>query len=192
MYTFVNERMAFCSESASKIVARPLAKSGTAPGKVQRGVSVAFYVIAIVSLSAFAVVIHTATPAPTTRYIIVYAKQWSYSPSVITVNQGDTVYITLVSLDVSHGLYIEGYNLGTDLVLAALGSNQTTFHFVATMSGVFIFRCDIPCGFGHAFMTGVLQVDPNNDFVTAGFLAVLVALLSSAYFVMEASSTAPG
>lgn len=144
------------------------------------------------SLLAFGAVVRPAVAAPTTVYITVYAKQWSYDPSVIQVNQGDQVVITLVSLDVSHGMYIEGYNVGAKLILASREPNSTTFSFVADKAGVFIFLCDVPCGPGHPFMTGVLKVDPDNDYSVAGLSAVIVALLGSAYFVTAVNRPSGG
>ena len=46
---------------------------------------------------------------PQTRTFEIDARQFAYSPSELKVNAGDTVTIQLVSTDVVHGLYVDGY-----------------------------------------------------------------------------------
>ena len=166
--------------------------TGSAARRGPKRATLVLLLVGVASVSAFGLTVHPAAAKPTTRFITIHAGQWAFDPTVVEVNQGDTVYIIMKSLDVSHGIYIEGYDVGAQLVLAAREPNQTVFHFVANKAGTFIIRCDLPCGFGHPLMTGALKVDPNNNFLAAGFLAVLIALLSSAYFVMSVQRTPAG
>ena len=43
------------------------------------------------------------------RHIAIDAHRFGYSPSRIMVNKGDTVVLRFSSLDVSHGLHLDGY-----------------------------------------------------------------------------------
>jgi heme/copper-type cytochrome/quinol oxidase subunit 2 len=86
------------------------------------------------------------------------ARQFAYSPSELQVNSGDTVILRLLSNDVVHGLYVDGY----DLSIEADPGQTTTLTFVANKSGSFRFRCNVTCGAMHPFMIGKLTVGTNQ------------------------------
>lgn len=96
--------------------------------------------------------------APQARTFRVDARQFAYSPSELRVNPGDTVTIQLVSTDVVHGLYVDGY----DVSVEADPGQSATLSFVADKPGSFRFRCNITCGAMHPFMIGKLAVGTNN------------------------------
>lgn len=99
----------------------------------------------------------------------VEASQFSYSPSVISVNRGDTVTIELVSTDVVHGLYVDGYGVSVE----ADPGQTKTLTFVADRSGSFRFRCNVTCGAMHPFMIGKLNVGENTTLIrSVGFLLI--------------------
>lgn len=52
--------------------------------------------------------------APQGRTFQIEARQFAYSPSKLKVNPGDTVTLQLVSTDVVHGLYIDGYDVSVE------------------------------------------------------------------------------
>ena len=52
--------------------------------------------------------------APQERTFRIDAQQFAYSPSELQVNPGDTVTIELVSTDVVHGLYVDGYDISVE------------------------------------------------------------------------------
>ena len=52
--------------------------------------------------------------APQERTFQIDARQFAYSPSELKANTGDTVTIQLVSTDVVHGLYIDGYDISVE------------------------------------------------------------------------------
>jgi heme/copper-type cytochrome/quinol oxidase subunit 2 len=97
------------------------------------------------------------------------AQQFAYSPSELKVNPGDTVTIQLVSTDVVHGLYVDGYGISVE----ADPGQTATLTFVADKSGSFRFRCNITCGAMHPFMIGKLTVGTNNWLYRSIGLAVL-------------------
>ena len=115
-------------------------------------------------------------PAPSVtakeRTFRIEAKQFAYSPSEVRVNPGDQVTIELVSTDVVHGLYIDGYGVSVE----ADPGQTTTITFVADKPGSFRFRCNITCGAMHPFMIGKFTVGGNDWLIrSAGLLALAVA-----------------
>ena len=111
-----------------------------------------------------------APPAtPQERSFEVDARQYAYSPSELQVNQGDTVSIQLVSTDVVHGLYIDGY----DVSIEADPGQTASLTFIANKSGSFRFRCNITCGAMHPFMIGKLTVGTDNWLYRSIVLAAL-------------------
>ncbi|HKJ37765.1 MAG TPA: cupredoxin domain-containing protein [Anaerolineales bacterium] len=86
------------------------------------------------------------------------ARQYAYSPSEIQANQGDTITIRLVSTDVVHGLYVDGY----DVSVEADPGQTATLTFIADKLGSFRFRCNITCGAMHPFMIGKITVGSNS------------------------------
>jgi heme/copper-type cytochrome/quinol oxidase subunit 2 len=111
-------------------------------------------------------------PAPQERTFQIDARQFAYSPSEINVNPGDTVTIQLVSTDVVHGLYIDGY----DLSVEADPGQTSTVTFIANKPGSFRFRCNVTCGAMHPFMIGKLTVGRNDWLMRSAGFAVVAAL----------------
>lgn len=110
--------------------------------------------------------------APQERTFRIDARQFAYSPSALQINPGDTVTIQLISTDVVHGLYIDGY----DLSMEADPGQTTTMTFTADKSGSFRFRCNVTCGAMHPFMIGKLTVGTNDWLVRSAGLAVVAVL----------------
>jgi heme/copper-type cytochrome/quinol oxidase subunit 2 len=111
-----------------------------------------------------------ATPSPVERTIRVQASRFAYEPGVVRVNPGDRVTIELTSLDVVHGLAVDGYD-----VEAQVDPGQTaSISFTADRAGSFRMRCSVTCGDMHPFMVGKLQVGPNTLLWRAGILSVLL------------------
>ncbi len=96
--------------------------------------------------------------APQERTFRIDARQFAYSPSELNVNPSDTVTIQLVSTDVVHGLYVDGY----DISVQADPGQTVTLTFVANKTGSFRFRCNVTCGAMHPFMIGKLSVGKDD------------------------------
>ena len=109
--------------------------------------------------------------APIDRRIRIEAGMSQFSPAVLQVNPGDRVTIELVSTDVVHGFSLDGYNFN----LTADPGQTATGTFVANQTGVFRFRCPVPCGNLHPFMIGKLQVGTNLLFGRGIVLGILAA-----------------
>lgn len=113
----------------------------------------------------------TMGAAPTDRHLRIEASMFQFTPAEITLNPGDRVTVELVATDVVHGLSLDGY----DFELTADPGQTATGTFVADKTGVFRFRCLVPCGNLHPFMIGKLQVGPNTLFWRAIALGALAA-----------------
>ena len=89
-----------------------------------------------------------------TKQFTMTAKQWEFQPPTITVNQGDLVKISIISVDVAHGFALPTFGVST-----VLRPGQTTnVEFVASKVGRFTFFCTVSCGLGHSNMRGSLIV----------------------------------
>ncbi len=106
------------------------------------------------------------------REIHVLARDYAYAPGVLRVPQGQRVTLVLEAEDVTHGLYLDGY----DVDLVAVPGRASRATFVADRPGKFRLRCSKVCGTLHPFMLGELIVTPNAPFWRAMVLAVLAAI----------------
>ncbi len=122
----------------------------------------------------FGWLIFSGSQKPISRNIIVKARQYSYDPEHLEVNKGDTLHIRLVSLDVSHGFYLEGYDVDAEIQAnlktfkvrhPSQGFNwkdTTEIFLIVNKTGKFRYRCSHTCGTMHPFMQGEMIVSPNN------------------------------
>jgi cytochrome c oxidase subunit II len=127
---------------------------------VMAGLAVAFAPLPVPSIT------------PQERTFRVDAQQFAYSPSELKVNPGDKVIIQLVSTDVVHGLYVDGY----DISIEADPGQTKTLTFIANKPGSFRFRCNVTCGAMHPFMIGKLTVGTNNWLFRSFGLALITAI----------------
>lgn len=133
--------------------------------------------------------------APRTREITVRARKYSFTPAVIRVSKGDRLVLTLVSEDVTHGFFVEGYDIEAkippeDTVLLRHPSQGGGYEpvekvvFTAHRTGKFRYRCSHTCGYLHPFMLGELIVGPNRTYSAS--LGLLLGLLPAAALVLSA------
>ncbi len=108
----------------------------------------------------------------------IWARQFDFTPAVITVQQGDHVRISLKTADVAHGFYIDGY----DINIKVSGGETESVEFVADKAGTFKIRCSVTCGPFHPFVAGkfVVQQSPNilPWLIIAGVAAVSAVSVS--------------
>ena len=62
------------------------------------------------------------------------------NPSTLTVNEGDTVRITVINEGGTHNLFVEEYNERTDIVSSG---NTRVLEFVADKAGTFNIWCEV-------------------------------------------------
>lgn len=138
----------------------------------------ALLVLSLVLMVALAIVpMATASAGPTVQEVNVKASLFAWDPPVIKVHEGDTVVLNITSLDIVHGMYVDGYDQN---VLIMPGS-VTRVEFVADKAGKFKFRCSFTCGNMHPFMIGEMVVESNNPYVGAIALSVVAAMGTLGY-----------
>jgi cytochrome c oxidase subunit 2 len=97
-----------------------------------------------------------ADPKEQTVEIDMSAYQWRFSYCHITVYEGQTVTLTLQSIDVPHGFAIDGYpEIGNTFVSPQAPSTIT---FAANKLGEFVYFCTVFCGEGHPLHKGSITV----------------------------------
>jgi cytochrome c oxidase subunit 2 len=104
------------------------------------------------------------------QFFEITAKKFSYTPKTMRVSRGDEVTIRLLSEDVTHGLYLDGYRLETRAHPGLDGS----ISFIADKTGRFAFRCSITCGEFHPYMVGFLIVEPNTRLYGFAVLTLVI------------------
>lgn len=92
---------------------------------------------------------------PEIKSFTLTAKTWSWEPSTIKVKKGDTVKLTITSVDVPHGFSLPDYGINQTIE----AGQTTTVQFTADKTGTFTFSCSIFCGEGHSDMKGALIVE---------------------------------
>jgi cytochrome c oxidase subunit 2 len=134
-------------------------------------------IIAIAVIVILFLPIPISSQTPVEKHIKIEAGRFQFSPSEITVNPGDQVTIEFTSIDVVHGLSLDGYNFE----LKADPGKSASQSFIADKPGIYRFRCSVVCGNLHPFMIGKLQVGPNLLFIRGivlGLLAVVIGIWS--------------
>jgi heme/copper-type cytochrome/quinol oxidase subunit 2 len=136
---------------------------------------------ALIIISVTAVGLGRGLPATAnqaqTREFEIDAAQFHYSPSIIRVDKGDRVVIKFRATDVSHGMYVDGY----DVEVNANPGRTQTLEFVADRAGKYQFRCSQTCGSLHPFMIGWLVVRSNGPFTASLGLVALVVVGTVAF-----------
>jgi heme/copper-type cytochrome/quinol oxidase subunit 2 len=135
------------------------------------------------------------SPSPVKKDISIKARQYAYEPAKLEANMGDTLIISLASLDVVHGFYLEGYDTDAEIypgkkkikVRKPSEGNEwedaDLITIVANKPGKFRYRCSHTCGTMHPFMQGELIVSPNIPYhagigVFIGFFCGLFIMLA--------------
>lgn len=106
------------------------------------------------------------------KFFEIKAKKFSYNPNILRVNKNDTVKIRLISEDVHHGFYVDGYGIKTSAYPGQAGSLK----FIADKGGRFSFRCSVTCGEFHPYMVGYLIVEPNERFNLFIVLTIILGI----------------
>ncbi|HKZ49878.1 MAG TPA: cupredoxin domain-containing protein [Candidatus Nanoarchaeia archaeon] len=83
----------------------------------------------------------TPTPTPTgeVKEFTIDEKAFAITPATITVNEGDTVKLTVISEDIQHTFTID--ELGVNEPISAGAAK--TFEFVASQKGTFKYYCAV-------------------------------------------------
>lgn len=74
-----------------------------------------------------------------TKEFTIWARQFDFTPAVITVQQGDHVRVNLKTADVAHGWYIDGY----DVNIKVSGDKTESVEFTVDKAGIFQYACGL-------------------------------------------------
>jgi heme/copper-type cytochrome/quinol oxidase subunit 2 len=129
--------------------------------------------VAVGLLAVVVVTVPSASPVtpPGEREVRVRARQYAYEPAMVRASRGDRVTVVLEAEDMTHGLYVDGY----DREVVAVPGQPARLTFIADRPGKFRLRCSRVCGPLHPFMLGDLIVEPYDGFWRAAALTVLAA-----------------
>ena len=83
------------------------------------------------------------------------ARNWEFEPSTIRVNAGDSVKLTITSIDVIHGFSLSSFGVNEFLE----PGKTVEVEFLADKRGTFRYVCSVACGRGHSGMRGQLIVE---------------------------------
>lgn len=89
--------------------------------------------------------------------ITLTANDQTWSPSSIVVKKGKPVKLTIITLDVPHGLFIPEFGINKEVKPGA----PAVVEFTPEKAGSFSFICNVFCGDRHSEMTGSLIVEEN-------------------------------
>lgn len=110
-------------------------------------------IIAILSLCAWpSVAAHSAT-----RTIEIHAHRFAFQPSEITVKQGETVELKLVSDDVPHSLLLKDFGINQTITK----NRPVEVTLTPKQAGTFHGQCGRFCGSGHGNMAFTVHVEGN-------------------------------
>ena len=125
-------------------------------GKTRLSEGLSVKILALIAiLISLCLVPAPARPAQGEQPVIeVHAKRFAFSPAEITVKEGETVTLSLISDDVPHSLLIEG--LGVNAV--ASKGHPIQVRITPDKTGEFAGRCGRFCGTGHGAMRFVVHV----------------------------------
>ena len=141
---------------------------------------------ALAMTGLFTVCLLVSTCFAADRFFEIKAKKFSYTPNIIKVNKGDSVRLRLISEDVTHGLFIDGYGLNT----SAHPGQDGNIAFTANKTGRFSFRCSVTCGEFHPYMIGYLIVEPNSRFLLYILLTIAIGLASVLFINLRKTDAA--
>ncbi len=132
-----------------------------------------YFILLVYAFLIVLLVNYTPVSASTDQTVYVELSQFKFNPGRIIVNKGDTIVFKLRSVDVTHGFYIDGY----DVNVVVRPGDVVTVTLVADQVGKFKIRCSVTCGPLHPFMVG--------DFIVKGGGLNLPFILSifSVFFI---------
>jgi cytochrome c oxidase subunit 2 len=113
---------------------------------------VLMYRIILLVLACFVALGQTAPD----RTIRINAERFSFSPSRVTLKQGESVEFIVTSDDTDHGFRIP--SAGVNGAIPQAGKGELRVRFVAEKKGRYAFECSRPCGAGHNLMRGEIVV----------------------------------
>jgi polyferredoxin len=130
-------------------------------------------------VTVLSLAVYLFSPAPVWRGneeqgsidITMYVEQFAFSPSRTKVRRGQRVNLKILSKDVTHGVFIDGYGIKKEII----PGRPTLVTFIADKPGKIQIRCAVICGSLHPFMLGEIVVEPNSPFWSSSAALLLLA-----------------
>lgn len=98
---------------------------------------------------------NAAAPSGTAKTIKMTAELWKFTPSVVTVKQGEDVTLQIAATTGTHGITIPGLGINETII-----QGQTASVKIPTdKAGTFDFACSVQCGSGHSDMKGRIIIE---------------------------------
>jgi cytochrome c oxidase subunit 2 len=138
------------------------------------------YFFIILALPLASTIVHATHDPSHVVEIEITARNYAYDPERIVVKQGDYIRLNVRTVDVGHGLYLDGYDIDEEI----LPDEEVTIEFVADKEGKFAIRCSVTCGPFHPYMKAELIVEGefgNTPFLGSLVLTLVVAGITVAY-----------
>ena len=92
--------------------------------------------------------------------VTMVAARYGFYPQHIELPLNTSVKFRIASFDVPHGVHVPFSNLNTMIVPGYVSEITTSF----TKAGEFPIICNEYCGLGHAYMYGMINLVPKNNF----------------------------
>lgn len=92
---------------------------------------------------------------PNTYEVVMYGQAWAFTPAEVRVPVGADVIFTATSVDVLHGLNVEGTRLNMMLIPGQISRNTYRFE----EPGEYLLICHEYCGIQHHTMFGKVIVE---------------------------------
>ena len=97
----------------------------------------------------------SVAPTANVRVIQVTSENWKFAPTVITVKKGEKVQLQVTGISGIHGFAVPGLNINQPVE----PGQTVTIELPTNVAGTYAFFCSIPCGPGHANMTGQIVIE---------------------------------
>lgn len=110
--------------------------------------------IVVCLIAAFALLYSAPASAAPAAKVTITAKNFSFSPSVVTLKAGQPTTLTFVGAQGVHGLSSPDIGLNQVTITSA----GTTVTVTPQKTGTFVAHCAIFCGAGHQHMQIVFKV----------------------------------
>ncbi|TAM78450.1 cytochrome c oxidase subunit II [bacterium] len=93
--------------------------------------------------------------APASKTVDISAKNFAFTPAVVTLKEGQPTTLKLVATQGAHGLVAPEIGLTK---MATITNAPTTVTVTPQKAGTFVEHCALFCGAGHANMTITFKV----------------------------------
>lgn len=145
-----------------------------------------FYLLLLL-FSVFSIFLYSTSNAESDeiRVIPVKARQYAFEPGRVHLKVGETVIFKVQSVDVTHGFYVDGYDINEYIN----PGEEKEIKFTASKVGKFAVRCSVTCGPFHPYMKleiiveeSIANVSINIVYLISIIISIITTVVTVAYF----------